>query len=946
MVPLSRGRFIQACRYFYQGWYLGRSCTMPDEEYYALCPDARGAPVPPIAHYILYGAKAGVNPNHWFDTKSYLAQHPGLSVERVNPLYHYLKTNRISPRIPEVSSHHALTNSREHFFLCPLHPDAEIRRNRLGTPGKPKAIFVGHEASRTGAPLILLRILEHFAKFPDLECILFLPKGGDLVTDYQNYAHVIVGSEKKFNLLANDLWIFREVLKSIAEPKPKFALVNTACVDTMLPHFQKMGIPVVNLVHEYLRFWPKEKVAFMYASVDRMVFPARFMMESANEHVSIPKNLGFVIPQGLIQPHFLNLDKQSLNQQSRLDFDIPQDAFVVMGCGTLDLRKGVDRFIAIAIETLARNDSPEVKDIHFVWMGGEAAETPYKFIEYCREDLHNARIEDRVHFLGQQRQPERVFAMADVFLMTSRNDPFPCVIHEAMALRIPVITFESCGGSPEAVAHGGGIVLPYHQISRAAETIVNLCSSPSECKQIGDEGRASLEKNFLFDRYFTQLVGLLQNELNVELPEISVSVPPKKRGKTPKVYFSTPDLGISGVNTLAFGLVRHLNELGIDASLLLTQPANRDETDHIPDIPYTYLTGISGLYGEDLWLRLKTFLESQAPCIFIPNYDYAASAVSPALNNKVGVIGIVHSDDIEHYEHAYRLGRYWNGIICVSKHILKEVQEMNPSFEPYSYYVRSGIEDIPPTPVVETLEEGAPIHLIYTGRLVEHQKRVRFFVKIAKVLKERKINYKLTLIGDGDEMPYLQRELRNEIRSGVVELPGRLPYSQIRLLLDHANVFLLVSEWEGTPISLMEGMAHACVPVVADIRSGVPEMVQHEKNGFIFNQQDAEALADAIAIIYNDRDRLAEMQKAAHLSIVEGGYSSISMAKDYAKIIREIHQRLEEGTYERPKSLHYLPHIGYIAQPPYMNLQGHVLTEPRDYWDLRSLGNENRQHHV
>jgi len=62
--------------------------------------------------------------------------------------------------------------------------------------------------------------------------------------------------------------------------------------------------------------------------------------------------------------------------------------------------------------------------------------------------------------------------------MSSRVDPFPCVIHEAMAASLPVIAFAGAGGAPEAIADGAGFVLPYADYGQVAATIRLMRDQP------------------------------------------------------------------------------------------------------------------------------------------------------------------------------------------------------------------------------------------------------------------------------------------------------------------------------------------------------------------------------------------------------------------------------------------------------------------------------------
>ncbi len=58
---------------------------------------------------------------------------------------------------------------------------------------------------------------------------------------------------------------------------------------------------------------------------------------------------------------------------------------------------------------------------------------------------------ERVHLLGERETPAPYYIAANAFALTSRADPFPCVVHEAMAAETPVIAFSGVGSAPEAL---------------------------------------------------------------------------------------------------------------------------------------------------------------------------------------------------------------------------------------------------------------------------------------------------------------------------------------------------------------------------------------------------------------------------------------------------------------------------------------------------------------
>src|SRR5262245_38037802 len=104
--------------------------------------------------------------------------------------------------------------------------------------------------------------------------------------------------------------------------------------------------------------------------------------------------------------------------------------------------------------------------------------------------------------------------------------------------------------------------------------------------------------------------------------------------------------------------MKGLLRLGVSAQIVLT-----DFEDQPPDpLPFPADGAIKRLpmrrqnSWRTRWQAMIRYLEERAPCIYLPNYDWQHSCVSPVLSKQVGIVGIVHSDDPLHYDHVSRLG--------------------------------------------------------------------------------------------------------------------------------------------------------------------------------------------------------------------------------------------------------------------------------------------------
>jgi len=93
-------------------------------------------------------------------------------------------------------------------------------------------------------------------------------------------------------------------------------------------------------------------------------------------------------------------------------------------------------------------------------------------------------------------------------------------------------------------------------------------------------------------------------------------------------------------------------------------------------------------------------------------------------------------------------------------------------------------------------------------------------------------------------------------------------------LLEAADFFVLPSDTEGLPLSVLEAMAHG-LPIIASRVGGIPELIDDEKEGLLVEPGDADALSTAIQRLWRDRalcHRLGEaarLRAASHFSIAE-----------------------------------------------------------------------------
>lgn len=379
-----------------------------------------------------------------------------------------------------------------------------------------------------------------------------------------------------------------------------------------------------------------------------------------------------------------------------------------------------------------------------------------------------------------------------------------------------------------------------------------------------------------------------------------------------RVCVATQSWKLSGVNVFCANLVRGLRERGVGAEIVLTE----QDTDlvRVPDpvlplpedIPVACLpVGVQDGWGAH-WGAMIRYLEERAPCIYIPNSDWRHSGVAPLLSDRVGVVGVVHSDDPLHYEHVSRMGRYWNAIVTVSKALAEKTVAIDPCFAPRIVTIPIGVNVAAALPA-RSSDPGRPLEIVYHGLLVQRQKRILDLPLVMDALVRRGIPARLTVVGAGAQETQLREASRHHMEAGRMRLLGVLPNEKILGLLEQEDAFIMTSEFEGMPNALLEAMGRGCVPVVTDIRSGIPEVVRDGDSGYLLPVGDIDGFAERFARLQRDPEHRRAMSSRAYRTVEEGSYRTRDMARDYEALFERVLSEAGRRTYVRPRGPLSLP---------------------------------------
>ena len=251
-----------------------------------------------------------------------------------------------------------------------------------------------------------------------------------------------------------------------------------------------------------------------------------------------------------------------------------------------------------------------------------------------------------------------------------------------------------------------------------------------------------------------------------------------------------------------------------------------------------------------------------APVILLPNYfwELFLSGFEPG----VFCVGMCHADSDEQY---YRPLSWYEPVIAkfiaVSRECTERLTQRIPCRSADITTLPYGIR-VPRT--LSRSYQNQPLRLIYAGRVTQLQKRVWDFVPLARYLSQANVPFEFDIIGEGDVFVALREEMQDRFPAGHVRCLPRLPHREMPGVWASHDVFLQVSDFEGTSVSMLEAMAHGVVPVVTAASSGISGVIQQGENGFVVPVGDMAAMAEVLARLAADRSLLETAGSAAHQS--------------------------------------------------------------------------------
>jgi glycosyltransferase involved in cell wall biosynthesis len=225
------------------------------------------------------------------------------------------------------------------------------------------------------------------------------------------------------------------------------------------------------------------------------------------------------------------------------------------------------------------------------------------------------------------------------------------------------------------------------------------------------------------------------------------------------------------------------------------------------------------------------------------------------------VIYMLHGDTEYYYDLAVRHDPIVHAFIAYSRQMYEELLRRLPHRADTIFHLSYGI----PLPAVVRRPADGPLRAIFGGRLDQSQKGVFDLPEIDRALQASGTDIAWTVAGSGPDEDELRKRWSFNPR---VQWKGRVTTPELLAIYEQQDVFVLPTRVEGFPVALVEAMGAGLVPIVSDIPSGVPEIV-NARTGVRPPVGDVRAFAAEIARMAGDRPRLETMSATARRDVID-----------------------------------------------------------------------------
>ncbi len=353
--------------------------------------------------------------------------------------------------------------------------------------------------------------------------------------------------------------------------------------------------------------------------------------------------------------------------------------------------------------------------------------------------------------------------------------------------------------------------------------------------------------------------------------------------------FDAPD-NIDGPTTWIKRLLPYLKEKNIESRIIFLAAHDKD----LPAYHYFVNEGFEckliywELYNDEKILAILNDVKQFPPDIFITNY-FAIPLEAGKWIKKAGIptVMVLHNDNKYHYDLVKKYAANndesdVSAVVCVSN-LIREISQQTAPQHPSINYIPIGA---PVTDEVASLSADGELKVVYAGRIDENQKRISEVTRAFCYAAEAIPGTSYTIYGDGPALPAVLEILKASGKGLPVKFAGKLKSTEVQSHLLQNQVFVLLSTFEGLPITLMEAMSCGLVAVCTNMRSGISDLITNNGEGILIDDRKDEFVA-AIKKIKENPVLWKKMSEAARQKIIKS-YSIETCSNQWIDLLKQV----------------------------------------------------------
>lgn len=418
-------------------------------------------------------------------------------------------------------------------------------------PDKNGVIILSHDLTKSGAPLLAYDIAKAL-KQRGLPVVVFSLSSGSheleqaYLASYIPVHPLFFAESPEFEPSEKHVPQTSNMLQWLHDHGYTAAILNTVVSGNWAGLFKRHGYRVTTLIHEsantiYVYGW-KYFLSEAAQFSDSVVFPCESVMSEDAEYVNHFNGEVVIRPQGVRFKNSNQLDCELSNSLMQKLGIMPND-IVVLGVGTICLRKGIDLFVAAC--SALQNQSCNKTKFKFIWIGDGSEELK----RWMEVQINRSSMNETIQIIPFM-EPSKyrcVLKRADFFWSTSRADTFPSVVLEAMHEKVPVLAFKNAGGADTMLSSQRGVLIDNFSPESLALETRNMLEQPDDRNAFTNAACKWTRETLKFDDYIDDLLAILNKEecVNSDFAEDILSTWNSVPEHNPTIGSTTPESEIA-----------------------------------------------------------------------------------------------------------------------------------------------------------------------------------------------------------------------------------------------------------------------------------------------------------------------------------------------------------------------------------------------------------------